>query len=262
MALRMSGSDHINPTATPPVGSSSLQLRSTLLYEVPRMEYIAIALSLVAVILCIVILTKVNKLLTMLRTPIFKKLTPDMNLKPGARRAVNAQEMAQRGERNNKENRQKENKERPAKENRENRENKTAAQQPARNEQRAERNERGNRRDRREGRPERPRREFNAAPAEAAAPAAAETAAPAAVEAPVAERRPLAPRIPVETPAAPAVEAPAAAPVAAPAVAPVAAPAVNEAEIAPVETTFDPTKVRYGRRNVIKKAPELADDEA
>ena len=41
------------------------------------MEYIALALSLVAVILCIVILTKVNKLLTMLRTPIFKKLTPD-----------------------------------------------------------------------------------------------------------------------------------------------------------------------------------------
>ncbi|MBO4436888.1 MAG: hypothetical protein J5791_08410, partial [Fibrobacter sp.] len=61
-------------------------------------------------------------------------------------------------------------------------------------------------------------------------------------------RRPLAPRIPVETPAAPAVEA-------APAV---AAPAA--AEVAPVETTFDPSKVRYGRRNVIKKAPELADE--
>ena len=37
------------------------------------MEIIALALSLLAVILCIVILVKVNKLLTMLRTPIFKK---------------------------------------------------------------------------------------------------------------------------------------------------------------------------------------------
>ena len=84
------------------------------------MEYIALALSLVAVILCIVILTKVNKLLTMLRTPIFKKLTPDMNLKPASRRPISAQEMAQRGER--KENRQNNNgKDRPAKENRENR---------------------------------------------------------------------------------------------------------------------------------------------
>ena len=81
------------------------------------MEYIALALSLVAVILCIVILTKVNKLLTMLRTPIFKKLTPDMNLKPASRRPISAQEMAQRGER--KENRQNNNgKDRPAKENR------------------------------------------------------------------------------------------------------------------------------------------------
>ena len=77
------------------------------------MEYIALALSLVAVILCIVILTKVNKLLTMLRTPIFKKLTPDMNLKPASRRPISAQEMAQRGER--KENRQNNNgKDRPA----------------------------------------------------------------------------------------------------------------------------------------------------
>ena len=92
------------------------------------MEYIALALSLVAVILCIVILTKVNKLLTMLRTPIFKKLTPDMNLKPSARRPISAQEMAQRGERNNKENRQ--NKERQANNNKENR-NQQAAHAPA-----------------------------------------------------------------------------------------------------------------------------------
>ncbi len=208
-------------------------------------NYIAIALSLVAVILCIVILTKVNKILDNLHTPIVKKLTPDMNLKPNSRRPVGAQEMAQRGDRNNKDHgkdRQNNNKDA--------RGDKQA--QPAQNRDRNEqRSDRGQRRDRREGRPDRPRREFNKPAAEAAAPAAAaeqapavEAAAPAAAEA----RRPLAPRIPVETPAAPAVEA-------APAV---AAPAA--AEVAPVETTFDPSKVRYGRRNVIKKAPELADE--
>ena len=208
-------------------------------------NYIAIALSLVAVILCIVILTKVNKILDNLHTPIVKKLTPDMNLKPNSRRPVGAQEMAQRGDRNNKDHgkdRQNNNKDA--------RGDKQA--QPAQNRDRNEqRSDRGQRRDRREGRPDRPRREFNKPAAEAAAPAAAaeqapavEAAAPAAAEA----RRPLAPRIPVETPAAPAVEA-------APAV---AAPAA--AEVAPVETTFDPSKVHYGRRNVIKKAPELADE--
>ena len=204
------------------------------------MEYIALALSLVAVILCIVILTKVNKLLTMLRTPIFKKLTPDMNLKPSARRPISAQEMAQRGG-NNKENRQ--NKERPNN-NKDNR-NQQAAHAPATRDRNEQRPERGPRRERR---PERPHREPNAE-----APVAEQTApvAPAAAEAPVAEtRRPLAPRIPVETPAAPAVEA-----------APVAPVAEAPAE-APAENVFDPSKVRYGRRNVIKKAPELSEDEA
>ena len=205
-------------------------------------NYIAIALSLVAVILCIVILSKVNKILDNLHTPIVKKLTPDMNLKPKSRRPVGAQEMAQRGDRNNNKDHGKD-----RQNNKDARGDKQA--QPAQNRDRNEqRPDRGQRRDRREGRPDRPRREFNK-PAEATAPAAAEqapaveAAAPAAAEA----RRPLAPRIPVETPAAPAVEA-----------APVAAPAA--AEVAPVETTFDPSKVRYGRRNVIKKAPELADE--
>ena len=41
-------------------------------------NYIAIALSLVAVILSIVILSKVNKILDNLHTPIVKKLTPDI----------------------------------------------------------------------------------------------------------------------------------------------------------------------------------------
>ena len=208
-------------------------------------NYIAIALSLVAVILCVVILSKVNKILDNLHTPIVKKLTPDMNLKPNSRRPVGAQEMAQCGDRN-KDNRNKD------RQNKENRAEKNGQSQQGQGRDRNEQREgRGNRRDRREGRPQ--RREFNAE-----APAAERAAAPAA-EAPAAAaepvnteaRRPLAPRIPVETPAAPVAEA-------APAVAVAAAPA----EVAPVETTFDPSKVRYGRRNVIKKAPELADDEA
>ena len=208
------------------------------------MEYIALALSLVAVILCIVILTKVNKLLTMLRTPIFKKLTPDMNLKPSARRPISAQEMAQRGG-NNKENRQ--NKERPNNNNKDNRNQQQAQAHAPATRDRNEQQQRPERGPRRERRPERPHREANAE----APVAAAEQAAPVApaAEAPVAEaRRPLAPRIPVETPAAPAVEA-----------APVAPVAEAPAEAA-AETAFDPSKVRYGRRNVIKKAPELSDE--
>ena len=208
------------------------------------MEDIAIALSLIAVILCIVILTKVNKILDNLHTPIVKKLTPDMGLKPNNRRPVGAQEMAQRDRSNNKDHgKDRQNKERG---------DKVAQPSQAPNRDRNEqRGDRGPRRDRRDGRPDRPRREFNAPVADApAAPAAVETPAPVA-DAPAAEaRRPLAPRIPVETPAAPAA-APAAveAPVAA--AAPVAeAPAAE----------FDPSKVRYGRRNVIKKLPELGDD--
>ena len=206
------------------------------------MEIIALALSLLAVILCIVILVKVNKLLTMLRTPIFKKLTPDMNLKPSARRPISAQEMAQRGG-NNKENRQ--NKERPNNNNKDNRNQQQAQAHAPATRDRNEQQQRPERGPRRERRPERLHREANAeAPvAEQAAPVA-----PAA-EAPVAEaRRPLAPRIPVETPAAPAVEA-----------APVAPVAEAPAEAA-AETAFDPSKVRYGRRNVIKKAPELSEE--
>ena len=89
--------------------------------------------------------------------------------------------------------------------------------------------------------------EAQAASSEAPVAQPAEAVAPAAAEG----RRPLAPRIPVETPAAP-VSAP---------VAP-AAPAAVAAEpaVEVAETTFDPAKVRYGRRNVIKKAPELSDE--
>ena len=70
-----------------------------------EIQLITLILAVIAVVLGVVILSKVNKLTTMLRTPIIKKLSPDMNLKPSSRHALSAQEMASRGDRNNKDNR-------------------------------------------------------------------------------------------------------------------------------------------------------------
>lgn len=210
------------------------------------MEYIAIAFSLVAVILCLVILTKVNKLLTMLRTPIFKKLTPDMNLKPSSRRPISAAEMQQRGERKDLRPNQNTSKDKFVKDNRN--------QQPQQSRERSERDFRNDQRNnnRQARRPGSFHHDFEQQVAPVA-PVAQATVAPVAQQAPipaqadvqVAERRPLAPRIPVETPAAP--------------VANVQAPV--DAKVEAAEAAFEPAKVRYGRRNVIKKAPELLDDE-
>jgi hypothetical protein len=66
----------------------------------------------VAVVLGVLILVKVNELITMLRTPIVKKLSPDMNLKPSSRHSIGAQEMASRGDRNTKDNRSNPNRDR------------------------------------------------------------------------------------------------------------------------------------------------------
>lgn len=208
------------------------------------MEYIAIAFSLVAVILCLVILTKVNKLLTMLRTPIFKKLTPDMNLKPSSRRPISAAEMQQRGERKDLRPNQNTSKDKFVKDNR--------SQQPQQSRERSERDFRNDQRN--NNRQVRRPGSFHHDSEQQAAPVAPASQAPVAPQAPipaqvdaspVAERRPLAPRIPVETPAAP--------------VANVQAPV--DAKVEAAEAAFEPAKVRYGRRNVIKKAPELLDDE-
>ena len=107
------------------------------------MEIITLACSALAVVLCIVILTKVNKILDNLHTPIVKKLTPDMNLRPNSRRPVSAQEMAQRGDRNNKGDRK-------DRQNKDNRGEKNGQAQQGQNRDRNEQRDRGNRRDRRD----------------------------------------------------------------------------------------------------------------
>ena len=61
-----------------------------------EIQLITLILAVIAVVLGVVILSKVNKLTTMLRTPIIKKLSPDMNLKPSSRHALSAKEMADR----------------------------------------------------------------------------------------------------------------------------------------------------------------------
>lgn len=212
------------------------------------MDYIILALAAVAVILGVLILSKVNKIITMLHTPIVKRVS-DTNLKPN-RHALSAQEMASR------------NSDRHESGNRtaDRRENKTA---PNGNRQERSFNrdnrDRGDRRgDRRNDRRGDRRREVP----EAAAPAPVETApavsaAPAVQvtpEAPVQAqtaaprpegRRPLPPRVQASLPEAPVV-----APVVTPAPA-VEAPAVVEN----VGAEFEPSKVRYGRRNVVKKVP-------
>lgn len=212
------------------------------------MEYITLVLAAVAVVLGLVVLSKVNKLITMLHTPIVKRVS-DTNLKPN-RHPVSAQEMTSRnndrhdnGARGN---------------DRRERGNAANAGRQERSFNR-DRNGRGDRRgnDRRNDR----RREFApeataSAPVESApvAPVAPAPAAPETVsEAPRTEgRRPLPPRVQATLP-----EVPAPTPVA-----PAApAPAVEPENPAP---EFEPSKVRYGRRNVMKKIPleeESADEQ-
>ena len=202
------------------------------------MEHITLALAVITVILGIVILSKVNKLITMLHTPIVKRVS-DTNLKPN-RHTVSAQDMAAR--------------------NNDRRDNNRNNDRRDRNNDRIDRNDRRN--DRRNGRNER-RREFAAEKvAEAPAPVVEDSEAPVApapvaaapapvaapvVETPVAEaprtegRRPLPPRVQATLP-----ETPAAVP---------SAPAASAAEPESVGAEFDPTKVRYGRRHVMKKLP-------
>ncbi len=213
------------------------------------MEYINLLLSAVAVILGILILLKVNKISNDQHTPIVKRVS-ETGLKP-SRHALSAQEMASRGNANRHEG--------------------DRGNDRQRNGANGNRGERGFNRDRNErrnnGRGERRndrRREFTAeAPAVAAqaaapvapqapvevAPAAPVQAAPApapaapAVETPKTEgRRPLPPRVQASLPETPA-----------PAPAPVVEPE-------PVGAEFEPSKVRYGRRNAIKKLP--VEDEA
>lgn len=208
-----------------------------------EIQLITLILAVIAVVLGVIILSKVNKLTTMLRTPIIKKLSPDMNLKPSSRHAVSAQEMASRGDRNNKDNRNNSSsKDRNNKDNnRPDRSNVNARNVNDRRDRRQ-----NNRNDRL------PRTETT--PVQENIPAFSSAEQPSQVQnqprqpqpqPQVEARRPLTPRIQVEVPVAPVVSAPIAAPVS-------AETAVND---------FDPSKVRYGRRNVVKKLPELADED-
>lgn len=205
-----------------------------------EIQIITLILAVIAVVLGVIILSKVNKLTTMLRTPIVKKLSPDMNLKPSSRHALSAQEMASRGDRNNKDNRNNSSsKDRNNKDN--NRPDRSNANARNVNDRRDRRH--NNRNDRT------PRPETTPVQENSSALSSAEQASPVQnqpkpqVQQPE-TRRPLTPRIQAEVPVAPVVSTPIAAPVA-------AETAVND---------FDPSKVRYGRRNVVKKLPEIADE--
>ena len=195
---------------------------------------ITLAISLVSVVVSLVVLQKVNKLMTMLRTPIVKKLSSDMNLKPSSKHAVSASEMASRGER--KENKQKEQRQ---------------ASQSAREGQS---NNSNGRRDRRNNRNEgRARREvFTPSLSQEKTPVQnmEQGQVPVKEETPVKEqvvqqvRQPLPPRVAPET--VPPVQAE-----------PQPAPAREVVEAASAVT---PEKVRYGRRNVVHTLPELEEN--
>lgn len=198
------------------------------------MEYITLVLAAVAVVLGIVILSKVNKLITMLHTPIVKRVS-DTNLKPN-RHPVSAQDMAARNERHD---------------NGRGNDRRERGSANAGRQDRSFNRDRSGRNNRRNDR----RRDFAveasapSAPVEAApvAPAVQTSVAPApqepvsAPEAPRTEgRRPLPPRVQAALPEAPIPAAPAPTPV---------------VEEAPAAAEFEPSKVRYGRRNAIKKIP-------
>ncbi len=200
---------------------------------------LALVLSLAAVILGVLILSKVNRLITMLRTPIVKKFSPDMNLKPSSRRPISAGEMASRGERNNSNKDSRPGKDRSKENNQNNRGNNRPSSDAPRDRDRMDRrnNGRSNMNGNRSRRPEAPAGETFAAPQET--PAAIETVPAVPVQASEG-RRPLAPRVPVEASAPVQAET---------------APVVEADNIAASE--FEPSKVRYGRRNVVKKNLEV-----
>lgn len=200
------------------------------------MEYITLVLAAIAVILGILILLKVNKISNDQHTPIVKRVS-ETNLKPG-RHVVSSQEMASRG-------------------NGDRHESGRNSDRRERNSSNGNRQDRGFNRDRGDrrnnSRNNGRRRDFNAeapaasgnAPVESAPTPAVQAAAPVeqapAVDAPRNEgRRPLPPRVQATIPEAPAVQQVQS-----------AAPAGEES----VGAEFDPSKVRYGRRNAIKKIP-------
>ncbi len=196
-------------------------------------QFVTLAAALVSVVLSLIVLQKVGKLMTMLRTPVVKKLSPDMNLRPSSRRPINAQEMATRGER------------------KDNRQAKDAQRQNNKETREGQNNAQNMRRDRRRNEQRPPRREVptiekQQLPVEEVVKPVQTNSVPEKEQV-VSEkemtRRPLPPRIaPESVPAVPAKEVVAQEP----------APAVTEAAAA-----VAPEKVRYGRRAAVRTAPEL-----
>ena len=105
-------------------------------------QIVTLVVAFIAVVLSFATLQKVNKLMVMLRSPIVKKLSPDMNLRPSSRRPVTAQDMAARGERQKETRQPKEPQQRQS--NKENRESQNNQRRERRN------NNRGEMRQRRE----------------------------------------------------------------------------------------------------------------
>ncbi len=238
------------------------------------MDYVNLLLLVANLGLVIYALVRINALYVELRTPIVKKLSADLNLKPSSsRRPVGPQEMAARQGNNNRDNRnQPGNKDRQKDNRGERRDQQPAVAAPAqapqgeapRNRDSRENRENRDGRDRnrdsrdrnRDGRDRnRDSRDRNRRPQEMMGnEGGSEATAAEGAEAVVVERtesrpsfegrRPLEPRFAPE------------APVANESVAAVEAPAVEVSE-AP---EFDPSKMRHGRRNMIKKAPAFEDE--
>lgn len=208
--------------------------------------------ALVAAIVGVLVMAKVNKLITMLRTPIVNKVSADMNLRPSSRRSIGAAEMTSRNnDRNNN------------RDNRDNRDNRGDRHDRFSKDSRPDRGmnrDRGDRRNsdhRGNNRMDHRRPDFAPAASNStgneksaiSAESPVESAPVATSPAPVEGRRPLAPRVQASVPQAPVESAPSFA----------AAESSAEA-VPPVSANFDPSKVRYGRRNFVKKLPEI--DEA
>lgn len=244
------------------------------------MDIITLLLLLANTGLVIYALIRINALYVELRTPIVKKLNPDMNLKSSnSRRPVGPQEMAARQGNNNRDNRNNslnQNKDRQ-KDNRGDRPQQPVAQQPSqaaaqgeaprgenrdrdrnRDGRRDDRNRDGRNRDGRRDDRNRDGRDRNRRPQEMMGnDVGAETATTdASAEAPVTERvvsegrpsfegrRPLEPRFQPEVS------------VATESVSESTAPVAVESE-AP---EFDPSKMRHGRRSMVKKSPAFEED--
>ncbi|NLO24089.1 MAG: hypothetical protein GX116_07165 [Fibrobacter sp.] len=186
-----------------------------------EIQIITLLIALIALIISVIILTKVNRLLFMLRSPIVKKLSPDLKLKSASRHLLSAQEMAIRDEQNN----------------RKQHSNKSNAGRV-----RSERPKSANRNEKRSNKPERSSRREKPMHSSSKTEKNEESSSRSDFS-----RRPLAPRTQNEAPVASENPAP--------------KPSSQITSAETVAQEFSPSKVRYGRRNVVKKVPELADED-